>query len=392
MKISSTGYYLGLLLIITGITFWIYGNIQPVVNYAEAPLFDGNQYKQIFQFFRGAAQEYRVSFPYHSRVLLPFLASLVPFEDTVSAFVAINFLFSLLSAGTLYLLWQEIGISKLLMGLGFFWLLFHWSGMIRLNQFDPVTVDVPLYFFQTVFIWAIWKQKGWLLIILSPLATLQKESFLALLAILFIYNLYRYLTKKEIDKKYLYSSIVAIFLSFGASYWVNAQFPPLESGRSGLSTMLILLYMMVDDPFRIIRWLAAIFVAFGPPLFLATINRRRFSRLQEQLLLFSLVYVLFGILAGGDMLRIIFLGFPFIMTCTLIRLQDYSLQMLLVVFILSLPLMKMGDTIPPPSPNWEIFAAWYPEYAPPQMVLAWLGYAAVTVVVVLAYRKYGKAV
>jgi hypothetical protein len=77
---------------------------------------------------------------------------------------------------------------------GFFWLLIHWIGIIRHNIFDPITVDVPLYFFQAILLiilLIIILQRRYLwLIILGPLATIQKESFPALLIVALLVALF----------------------------------------------------------------------------------------------------------------------------------------------------------------------------------------------------------
>ena len=303
------------------IAFAIYDHIQPVINYPEAPLFDGNQYLKITSFLDGTESKYRVYFPYNTRILVPALAVLMPFEDTILSFKALNLLFTLASLVALFFLWRYYNLSPLLMLAGFFWLLFHWTGIIRLNLFDPVTVDLPLYLFQTLLLLIVIHRKYYWLIVLAPLATAQKEPFLGLMIVLAAFSVYY-------RKKYRKSDLVwiglALFLSLGVKLGLNLAFPPLEKGPNSFILIAYNLKLAALDPFRIIRWITAIFVAFGGFLILALQGIRQKPIKSDQVLLglFSVLYFLFGIAAGVDMLRIVFLGFPFIMTFLLLILKS----------------------------------------------------------------------
>ena len=96
-----------------------------------------------------------------------------------------------------------------------------------------------------------------------------------------------------------------------------------------------------------------------------------------------MVYLLFGILAGGDMVRIVFLGFPFMMTFLFTLIKDLPAKSLVIVLLLSFPLTKLRVIVPDPVNDWTNFAEWYPEYASTKMVLIWFGYGVVCFLVLL---------
>ena len=262
--------------------------------------------------------------------------------------------------------------------------------MIRLNIFDPVTVDVALYFFQTLLLVIIWYGRYEALLLLGPLATAQKESFIALLIMLTAISLYRKLRYK-MDAPELKWIAGALLLSLITKLLINQLFPPLEVERNVFVVILFHLKEVALDPVRLLRWVVGIFVAFGGPLLLFFLNASKNKwqdRFELKLLLFSLLYLFFGIGAGGDILRILFLGFPFIMTLILIRLNQVNGQLIIISMIVSIPLFKFRAVIPDPVREWMVFVEWYPEYASLQMVLAWLVFGLLCLMVLFFSNRY----
>ncbi len=357
---------------------------------------DGNQYLAMYAYLRGNTATYHVQFPFHSRILVPLIASWLPGDNPVKAFQGLNLLFSILSVAALFVYWQRLQINRVFMGLGFFWLLFHWTGLIRLNAYDPVTVDVPLYFIQIVFLLILWHKNWRQLWWFAPLATLQKESFPALLVILAAYGwLYNRHTKtKDFPLKIILGSLI---VSAIAKYVVNYFFPPIESGSSVI-TILYFVKQSLLHPFRLVRWITGVWVAFGGLLVLAVqqwLRQGGFARLKDTiwtrtvslpffedshtdlLFLFSLTYLALSLLAGGDFTRIVFLGFPFIMTCCFLVLKTSNQALVFLALMVSIGQMNLGESIPDQGTNWDAFASWYPEFASWPVVLGMLAYGLV---------------
>ncbi len=377
-------YLLFILLFLSAGLFFFYLRIQPQVSHTYSPLFDANKYVSVYAFFSGTITDYQVPFPIHSRILIPWLASLMPFETASADFLAVNFIFMLLSVIAIHSLWRAYRIPQEYIMAGFFWLLIHWVGIIRLNIFDPITVDVPLYFFHALLLLILLKKKYYWLLLLGPVATLQKESFIALLAGLFILQVY--LTGKE---KLPYHSIIWIFLALIASAVtkgiVNNWFPPVDEGRSSLIILLFHARETLLDPFRLIRWITAVFMAFGP-LFLLAIwfkgKNRKLSSGDPVLIGLGLVHLGLSLLAGGDFTRLAFLGFPFIMTWILVSLTGIKSFFFKAGIIFGIPLMKGLSDIPDPAiTGWEKFNNFYPEFANPVIVMLWMGYGALCLLV-----------
>ncbi|OEJ99638.1 hypothetical protein [Roseivirga misakiensis] len=371
-------HWLYIFLTVALISFFGYQDVQEPLSYEFAPQFDGNDYEQLYLLLGNSdtAKDVIAPHPFSQRILVPLIASLLNTGSIIKDFQYVNLLFTLLSVWVIFELWRHLGFELKWFLAGFTWLLFHWTGIIRLNAFDPITVDVPLYCFQALFLLLVVKRNFVHLIWLAPLATIQKESFIALMCILLVYGLWH--NKKTDEGFYKIPFIVAgLVLALLANYLVNAQFTPTESTRNALQMLAYQAKEAILNPFEMVRWLAALSMAFGPALFL-TLRQYgatyRYDNTRNLLLIFSLTYFAFGILAGGDMTRIIYLGFPFIATWILFELKDLKTNQVLLIGLLSLPLMVIYKTIPDPAFYWDLWQSWYPEFAEKSMVLIVLGY------------------
>lgn len=382
-------FWLYIFMLTTAGLFFYYQYSQPALSYDFAPEFDGNDYRAIHDYFVGNLNEYEVSFPFNGRILVPWLAAQINTGSIIRDFQWINLIFSLLSVFMLFQLWRLLGFELRWFLIGFGWLLLHWTGMIRLNAFDPITVDVPLYFFQALFLWLILKRKFVWLLLLGPVATLQKESFIALLVILAVYGWYHNRREDEnyFDLKWI---ITALVISIASKATVNYYFPPTEAGKGAIITLLFHAKEAIFHPFELVRWLIAAFAAFGPLLIAGLIKagrHRYYDNRSNLFMLFSAVYLSFGILAGGDMTRIIYLGFPFIATWLIYEFRELNGRMRWLMILLSLPLTLLLKTIPDPGFEWDHWQSWYPEFASMETVGYFGIYFLICLGVVLANRN-----
>lgn len=373
MRISK--FWWPVFLLVTMVAFFVYQQLQPVVSYDFVPQFDGNDYRMIYHYFTGTADEFEVPFPFHQRILVPFLASLIN-QEIVSDFQWVNFSFSLASVFSLFFLWRSLGFSLPWFFAGLLWLLFHWTGLIRLNAFDPITVDVPIYFFQTLFLLFVLKRKFIHLLWLAPLAVVQKESFIALMLVLWVYALWH--NHRQQDHFYSMPLLtIALLFAFCAKLAVGFYFPPSTPEKSALITIGYHLKQIIVQPDKGLRWLAAMSMAFGPLLWLTLVKYGKhwyYENTRNLLVLFSGVYIAFGLLAGGDMTRIMFLGFPFLATWLMYENRYMAKPMLMWIGICSLPLMFLHQQIPDPAFHWQLWQSFYPEFASINLVLIALAY------------------
>ena len=154
---------------------------------ARHPIGDEVSYLAMYEHFAGR-EDTVVYYPYHNRILVPFLASLIPGGDATRSFMVLNFLFAGLGVMTLHAAWKKLGIPTYLAWLSSLWLLLHWIGIVRFYVLLPLLVDVPAYLFQALFLHVLIRRNYSALVWLAPIATLQRESFLVVMAVLFGYE------------------------------------------------------------------------------------------------------------------------------------------------------------------------------------------------------------
>ncbi len=366
-----------IVLIIAIALFFLYLRIQPHLTYSFSVLFDGSKYIKVYNYFAHITDEYEVIFPINTRILVPYLSSLLPFNDPINNFNTFNLIFIILSILPIYTLWRNFNISSGHMMTGFFWLLIHWVGIIRHNIFDPITVDVPLYFFQAMLLIIILQRRYLWLILLGPLATIQKESFLPLLIIVLMVALYEDYKGKMGYKPSMIIAL-ALILSIAAKSTVAYCFPPSDPGKNSIMVILFHMKETLINPFRFIRWIVAVFTAYGPLLILAFwvgIKSKTLIRGNRYIIFLSLAYLFLSHFGGGDMTRIAFLGFPFIMTWILLKLENTGGFMFKAAFIAGIPLLKILGTLSDPAVHgWDKFYNWFPGYANPIIIFLWLAY------------------
>lgn len=373
--------------------FTFYFFIQKSVDYAHCSLCDGIRYQKIYEYFRGIHHTYQIESPFHQRGLVPFMAALFPLKNMQDNFLIIHVIFSVLAVNLLYFLWQSLKIPFHLRVIALAWLLLHWTGLIRLNLYDPLTVDIPLYGFQALLMILILKRAYVWLPLLAPLATWQKESFLALLiALCFSEALLHYQGIQRLSKKnWIYLS-AALLLSLVTLLGYNVYFPPHDTiYKNAIITLLFFAKETLESPLDLVRWMVALFTAYGAFMLLALQRLKTETwKIPEfhYLGFFSGMYLLFGILAGRDMTRILFLGFPFIMTWILLLLKSESIFQMGLAVLLSIPLMRLVSNIPDQSQDWESYAQWYPAYADLGVVSAWGIYLVMSYWLLMYTRQY----
>ena len=344
---------------------------QATIDYEKCVKCDGNEYSTIYNYFDNKTDKYNVTFPFNTRVLIPYLATLIGFEKTILNFHFINFCFCIISIVMIYLLWSKLKIPITLIHIGLFWLVFHWTGIIRLNVFDPITVDLPLYTFHASLVYIIFSKKYNWLSLLTLIAITQKESFTVYIGLLFIYAL---IHNKFYENYFPLKPIIAALIISIITKIVLTYFYPSSANHPG-SIIAVLFYIkqIFIYPLSIIRWVIAIFIAYGVFILLSIQNLKQTIKISPELnilTILTVVSLMLGIVAGGDFTRIIFLGFPFVMTWILILLKNKSILLSLLSLFLSIPIIRLFEIIPEPiytSNQHE----WYPEFAKMEIVLMW---------------------
>ena len=228
----------------------------------------------------------------------------------------------------------------------------------------------------------------------AAVSILNKESIIPILGILVFYYIIQWMRKEESYKIMLFF-IAALCTVVIIKVILNHDFPPLQPGRGSVRTMLFHSKETLQHPFRIIHWIAGLVVAFGPflVLFLITkIKKITFDSKEEVVMtLASLASLAISFLGGNDFTRLIFLGFPFIMTWFLYNLRELPPRLIFISLLLGLPFTRFFEVIPDPGKlGWHPFIKWHTEFTSPLICWGWIGYFLVMGIVIFLIKRKGE--
>lgn len=362
----------GIAMGLSAMVYLTYAMVQPTYSYELLDRrFDAHKYAESYRYFRGLTPDYLSSFPFNTRILSPWLAAHFPFHDLKMDFVGLNGLFVVLTVGLLTLIWQRLHLRLSVIGLGLFWLLFHWKGLVRMYLPDPVTADVGSYFWLTLLLFfGVVENKKWLFIVLvAALGTLQKESFIAVIGCMALWNGVNSFVFNQ-SKRPFFIALSALLVALLAHSIASHFFPPPTSDwrNNSLITLLRVAKRYFVEPELLARIPISWLLAFGTLWLSASPNKRFISlpwkeksvqntpllqgegdsggevktHLQIQLIL----WLFLSVFGGGDTSRILFNGMPFVLTFLLVRLNQQPTWVTGYVFLTSLPLMRLYEVEP----------------------------------------------
>ncbi|MCU0338669.1 MAG: hypothetical protein MUE30_02200 [Spirosomaceae bacterium] len=359
--------------VVAALVYVMYAQVQPTYTYALLDArYDAHQYARAYAYFAGQASEWQVRFPFHTRILGPWMAAQMPFGSIEANFIWLNGIFVILTVALLVWYWQQLRFRAELIAIGLFWVLFHWKGLVRMYLPDPVTVDVTGYFFQAVWLVAVTRKwPFWVLWLTASLGALQKESFLVVVGVTALWAWWA-----EPQRRWFY---LTLFVWLTAIYFVvNQLFPAATQDwrNNPIITVLRGLKRYATQPDLLLRlpmswlmtfgglWLAVIgypFRAGGPVVirywllgsssqsessrsFLSSRRRRNLSHLPlaaEVVFFHSFAWLLLSVLGGGDTVRILFNGLPFVLTFLLLGFEQQARWVSWYALLVSLPLMRL---------------------------------------------------
>ncbi len=233
-------------------------------------------------------------------------------------------------------------------------------------------------------LYVVLSDKYLVLPVLTIFGCLVKEQFLAFLIVMFFYEIWSAVARRTLARKKLILIAISIALDLATNHYVRAHVFKAP-GSSALTSVLTLVwwgYQRLTHPLSFVRYVVAYFAAFGAfGLLLVFYFRRCLSQIvrrqpYQQIGLFSLVFLAFGLLAGADMDKILWSGFPFLMPIMLLAIKGFNKVYVAVLFLLTVPLMHLLSAIPEPlgtSPNNDSSGlfSWMMEYANPGIVAMW---------------------
>lgn len=382
--------------------YLLYAYFQPTYSYHLLDSrYDAFKYAKAYEYFKGLAIDYHLSFPFNARVLMPWLAAKLPFNDLKTDFIWLNGFFIVPTVGMLTFVWQKLQIRLSLILIALFWALFHWKGLVRMYLPDPITADVGGYFWLTssLTLLLVGKGKFWSdgtsdllllsiktgqydrikqqsdykngkrfliifgFLLIAVLGTLQKESFIAVLGVTALWGgLSDWMvsapttageTKKDafsITKVTLLTLLSAFLIAVLTHYLVSHFFPASTSDWRNNSFISLFRgakrYILQPELFlRIpISWL----FAYGT-LWLAILSTPKlsfFTTLFSLLITHFLLWIFLSVFGGGDTTRILFNGMPFVLTFLLLRLNQQPKWIAWYILFTSLPLMRLNELEP----------------------------------------------
>lgn len=330
-----------------------YNQFQAHISYESEPLLDAHQYLKAYLYFRGDLTEFNVTYPFNTRIGIPFLAAQLPFEEAITNFKIIHFISISLSIVFFHLSWKKLELPILHQLIFWFWLLFHWLGPVRYVIHEPIMVDTAVYLFSSLFLWAFTSQKHLHFWWIVPLSVVFKESLLPYVFVLAISSV---IIEKSNTKAWRY---FLVFLSgFILLYLIKWLFPMAIYNWKYQAPITVVWYLknLALSPLNNLRWIAALILSVGllPVLF----NYQKNHLKQPELYLF-LTAVFLGFSSGLNYSRILYLGFPFMALFILNNLKDKKL--LIYCFLLSIPFLHLFSETPNITDN--NYNNWHAEFA-----------------------------
>ena len=349
-------------------------------SYEKIPLMDGNQYLKMLNYFNHYELDYTIKFPFNGRVLYIWVASLFPTSmEPVQIFVLLNYFFGLATLCLLFYTWNKLSIPVSFSLFLLFYLMLHWTGIIRQYMIDPVGVDIPYLFCLTILMYLILFDKYDYLFVVVAIGTAVKEAILPFVIFLLIIKI---VDKKVISLegrkiKYNFSYIdndlkkifFALLVGLVCKTIINFYFPTIQTGRgiSSIGVFLHCILRVLREPFHLLDWLTGIVLFFGVllfPLMKGLTDREYLQGKKGELLILTLLGIALAILGGGDHTRIAFLAFPFFFTFILLYLKGNINSFLWLLYLLpSIYYTKCWLYLPTPTSDWGKFSKWYPEYS-----------------------------
>ncbi|MCP1384236.1 hypothetical protein [Runella salmonicolor] len=339
--------------------YLLYAFFQPIYTYSLLDLrYDAHQYAKAYDYFKGFTVNYEVSFPFNTRILMPWLAAHLPINELVTNFVWLNGVFILATIALLTWIWLKLNIRFFWIAIALFWILFHWKGLVRMYLPDPVTADVGGYFLLTSFLALLLLEekklsKAWLncmFILIAVLGTLQKEAFIAVLGMTVL------LTRKNSDTAGITKPLLLSFCFSLAIYCLVVFFFPAASTdwrNNSIVSVLRGMKRYAEHPDLFLSVPVSWFLAYGTFwfAFISTPNpspnvlfllTSRVSLLAPHFFL----WLFLSVFGGGDTARILYNAMPFVLTFLLLKLNRLPTWTGGYVLLTSLPLMRLFQLEP----------------------------------------------
>jgi len=340
--------------------------------FSENEKADANEYLKIYGYFQGESDWNNIRFGIHNRIVIPYLAALLPWENASFNFFVLNTVLALLSLIALFYLLKHFKIENNYRFLILVFFSLHYVGPFRQNAISPINVDMAVYFFEVLFLLLLLKRRYVYLILLTPVAIAIKEIFLALTVSFLVINLIqRYIFN---DKNVTLTPLIVMLLVGILTKWIlNEVYPSASPGRNSILVMLFHIREFIVHPDHLWRWLLSLFVAYGGFLFLLLKNHSKKQFIRNDFLtihLLSISVLVLSIVGGMDYTRLIFLGCPYLITSIFI-ISKPNRNEIWFAFFISIVLTRFWMKLPVISKDLSPYNSWMPEVADTEYLLIW---------------------
>ena len=392
---SVTSIYITALALITT---WI---SQPQVTLNGGLGWDGINYYSMYEHFIKGYSDLPLSAPFHQRLGIPFLASLLPLNSR-HAFYLIHSLFWL-GAVVFFVLTcrKALHIPHSLTILAVVFLQIHWISVPRGASSYTYTVDSSAIFFMALLAYLFFsRHKGIFVVICAIIGSAFKETIVLWCICLAMGAIF--IEDRNDRKSLLNTIIVAIFFSTLTSY-ISGKVFGVESHGGPLNTIIFWFKIRALEPSAYSRYLAATFNAAGGflaiALSLSIEHFRNINKTQNYLPAFvaTTIYLAVCFLAGSDLTKFAFMSFPLTLPIILSLIDEYidknNYWWAIFLVILGLPVAHLIEPIMSPIPGRELPNndangpySWMMEYAHSFLVtssIIWL-----TIIFIIARISY----
>ena len=338
---------------------------QQAIDYnCEIP-YDGKQYLKATSYFLGDVPEYSVTYPYNSRIGIPYICSFLDDVQPITSFMIINFVSLIFFFWLLIIFLKTYGEASFKnISLIVLWISFHVMGPVRYYLHDPASVDLPAMVLEAFIVLSFLKRWNALLVITALMSILVKESIIPLLITLSAASIFFHQRRSLIV-------LISTLISVIAIKWVVSSYFPMAIEYWTHHSTLTLYYnfrRVLSNPIEILRWLTS-FVFVGS-LFLVKIRTiKNLNQDQKTVLLMALYGLCIAQVGGNDYSRLQF--FSGILIFTALSIFMGKLTKLEFIFLTagSIPFLRLF-TILPAKHSYKSF----PEYFDATTCCYWLGY------------------
>lgn len=171
--------------------------------------------------------------------------------------------------------------------------------------------------------------------------------------------------------------VLAIFIKI----MLNHYFPSATPSRNSIIVMAFHLREMLHHPEHLWMWLLSNFAAFGGFIFLIIKRNWKFDiRNKNQLIIHALALtaMLLSVVGGMDYTRLIFIGFPYIISSVFLLSKPHGNEVW-IAGIISIVLSRFWILLPVISLDLSPYRWWMPETSDTVALVGW------TLVMVLSY-------